>query len=555
MTMKGFRSASPRLIFPLFCLLIAADAFAGPPQDGNSTRKIRVTPGPIAAKIGSAVQWVDSFDEARALSKKTGKSIFWYVPTLSGSFMDRKDSIDRYMMAGPFSWESTRNYLNQNYVCLKSTGSGELQKRFQLVPYDFVEPGFVVIDVNGNVTRRVDKITTLHPQWFLKLIGGEPMEIGDSKAWREFRQGNYKIEPEPFDNADDSAEAIRERLLAGMLEFRRGNHDRATAIWRKLANDHPAHPLAWKAAAEAEGFGPFVRGFEVHRKIPAASLNAGVESEGSAAPKATFNEEQLIKRGVDFLLGMQRKDGAWVDCDYDFGGTDSLPNVHVAITSLAGMALLAAAKKIPEKQQQIADAVRRAANFVAQDGNINRVDRDELFWAHAYRTRFLARMAAGNDDIKTAFLTAARDLENIQGKRGGWYHEYNNPFVTGTALCALFEARQAGFEVDMNKIKKGIESLRRDRLDNGAYPYYSSRGNGKKRAGTDRQIVASAGRMPICELALNYWGAVDQPSLIKAIKNVNGKSQAPRRGAEVRRSHVKHGIWRFLLLVRHARQE
>ena len=42
---------------------------------------------------------------------------------------------------------------------------------------------------------------------------------------------------------------------------------------------------------------------------------------------------------------MQRTNGGYYDSDYDFGGTDSLPNVHVAVTALVGMALLDARER------------------------------------------------------------------------------------------------------------------------------------------------------------------------------------------------------------------
>ena len=56
-------------------------------------------------------------------------------------------------------------------------------------------------------------------------------------------------------------------LLAGMFEFRRGEHAAAKKLWEQASLAQPDSPLAWKAAAEAEGFGPFVRGMEVHQKL------------------------------------------------------------------------------------------------------------------------------------------------------------------------------------------------------------------------------------------------------------------------------------------------
>ena len=141
---------------------------------------------------------------------------------------------------------------------------------------------------------------------------------------------------------------------------------------------------------------------------------------------------------------MQREDGGWVDSDYDFGGTDSLPNVHVAITSLCGMALLKARSRVPEKVDAINDALERATRFVCDDKNLNRVDRDEILWAHAYRVRFLAQRVAGGAKLSDSLRAAVEDLQSVQSRKGHWYHEYSNSWVTATALVALREAVDNG---------------------------------------------------------------------------------------------------------------
>ncbi|MGI9458190.1 MAG: hypothetical protein ACR2NU_16620, partial [Aeoliella sp.] len=50
-----------------------------------------------------------------------------------------------------------------------------------------------------------------------------------------------------------------------------------------------------------------------------------------------------------------------------------------------------------------------------------------------------------------------------------------------------------------------------------AYPYSSSRRPGKKQ-GTARDIAASAGRMPVCELGLLLWGKSTSDALTSAAR-------------------------------------
>jgi hypothetical protein len=200
------------------------------------------------------------------------------------------------------------------------------------------------------------------------------------------------------------------------------------------------------------------------------------------------------------------------------GGNDSLPNVHVAVTSIAGMALMASSKHLPAndpRQMLIGQAVDSAADFVADDANLNYQDRDELVWALAYRCRFLARKPDKTETQTLALRRMVETLAAMQTATGGWFHEYPNPFVTATALAALAEAQRAGIEVSQGVIQKGTKSLAGDRFNNGAYPYSSRQPNNQP--ATKTQIAASGGRMPLCEMALKVWGRTTDDALTRAI--------------------------------------
>ena len=459
----------------------------------NSTKKIRIQPNALAARAGSAINWVDRFDAAMQKSKASGKPVFWYVPTIPGTFMDRKPVIDRYMMAGYFSWPDIISHLNEHYVAFKGPPTEELQQKYELSRYKFIEPGFVIIEPNGSLKSKVDRITTQHPVWMLNFLSPGSGDIATSSLFED---------------------PVAKRLRETMKMFQRGEHEAAQKSWAKIASDHPDHPLGWKAAAEAQGIGPFVRGFEVFVDLPARSLLAGIESAGSAAPDKTFNQSELRDRSIDFLLSMQRRDGGFYDSDYDFGGTDSLPNVHVAVTALAGMALHAWRGSVdPAKRASVEQAVARSLNFVTNEQNMNRIDRDEILWADAYRLRLISRCFATKEqpELQQPLRDAVKALENLQTRRGTWYHEYENPFVTATALTALFEA-QPFAKLNSDKIDSGVSILQKLRRNDGSFPYGARRGNGGPKA-----VPASAGRMPLCELALHQWGKSDQTRLRYAI--------------------------------------
>ena len=473
-------------------------------QGENSTTKDRVKPDELSKKAGTAIRWEKKYADALAKSKESGKPIFWYVPSVPGTFMDRKVEVDRYMMAGPFSWPSIIKLINQNCIPLKAVPTKALSEQFKLQVYDFVEPGFLIVQPDEQVKLSANRMTTLHPEWIFKILAGA---LGDSSSWDE--------------NGDMHA-----KLIAGMALFRNGQHAEAKRVWRESALKYPDHPLAWKAACESQGFGPFCRGFEVFGALPESAYQVtDIKNITSAALPGVFSEEELWKRSVSYLLGMQREDGGYFDSDYDFGGADSLPNVHTAITSLVGLALLEAERRSTdlEKNKGIRSAIERIVSYVANDANVNLNDRDEILWAQAYRVRFLAAVQkkSGNDAVFFSLQSATKQLENLQLSTGGWYHEYANSFVSATALTALFDASLVGVQVDSNKVTSGLKRLSTQRFANGAYPYAVRRENGKNE-GTESDLAGGGGRISICELARRRWGQVSDADFEAAVTKSMG---------------------------------
>ena len=514
-------------------------------QAGNSTKKIRVKPSSASQKIGSAVNWQPDFDTAIAKAKQTGKPVFWYVPTLPDTFMDRKIELHRYMLAGPFSWPSIIKTLNENAICLKTPPTRQQQQLFELQTYKFVEPGFVILDPDGTKKSQVDELTTLHPVWLNELISKSLGQDTPTDLYSTEAQSAWKLLAE--ENFDGAAEQVKQalnkpdlpdslaaelELLSGMAAFRTGQHQLAFGIWKATSERFPDQPLAWKAAAEAQLIGPFARGFETHVNLPAKAMAAGIQSRGSAAPKNLYTQRQLQERSTQFLLSMQSSDGGFRDSDYDFGGTDSLGNVHVAVTSLAGLALLERSEhvldKSPELKKRLNKAVSNAARFVADDSNLNKRDRDEILWACAFRLRFLLACQRSKDPQISAALPTdqipriIKSLETIQSRRGSWYHEYSNPFTTATALLALNEAAADGHSIDQDRISKGAEVLAKQRYRDGAFPYMTkgnkAADNENRNANRSTQI-GSAGRMPLCELALFQSKKSSDEKLIAAVED------------------------------------
>ncbi len=375
----------------------------------NHTRKARVKPQGLAAKAGTAVEWQPDLQKALELSEQTGKPVFWYVPTLPRTFMDRKDVIDQYMQAGPFSWPAIIALINENYIPVRQIPNSKVAEQYGLATYKFVEPGFVIISA-GKVVQTSDRLSTLHPQWLFQLIGKSAAKPStwdalasksDRKAinrvWSDF-VSHKPIEANVVVPAEDAMEL---KLVQGMQLFREGKHAEANQWWEDAAKQHPDHPLAWKAAHEALGIGPFVRGFEVFLPLNAQQQQAGVKSLGSAAPEGTFTAEQLWTLGATYLLDMQREDGGFYDSDYDFGGSDSMPNVHMAVTAICGWSLLRAEKHVDAALgKRIQVSLQKAIAFCSDDSKVNpriatnccgQKPTDCVFWQRLGQAKLLPR--------------------------------------------------------------------------------------------------------------------------------------------------------------------
>lgn len=490
----------------------------------NSMEKLRVLPNAISAKIGTAIHWESDFESARKKSLESGKPIFWYVPRLANTFMDRKKEVDRYMRAGPFSNPAIIASVNEHYVPLMMIPAEPEMEAYDLKPFKFIEPGFLIVEKDGSASTKLDRITTMNSGWLASFLKA-PTELaapGRSvlTARKQLAAGEYencRVVNRMRHSKDDMVEL---QMISAMATFRLGEHSKALEMFASIGKSFSDHPLGWKAAAEAQRIGPFVRGFETYREVPPLAFEAGRKSIGSAAPKDTYTESELWKRGIEFLLTMQNDQGCFDDSDYDFGGTDGLPNVHSAVTSIAAMALLEAHGRpdLKDLQPRIEKAIERAVAFVSDESNLNLKDTDEIFWARLYQLRLFNRLQIKWKTGAKGIERSLKLLGGVQKSGGDWYHEYSNPFVTASALWAMKESESLGASVDTSSVEAGISALKKCRFANGAWTYGSPRqGSAEDRTANKRSIIGSAGRMPLCEGAMFIWGRTDHDALVKSI--------------------------------------
>ncbi len=510
---------------PPSAALLICGSLLGSIAAQNSTAKVRPPPSAVAARAGGAVEWRAALDDAIAEARQRELPVFWYVPTVARSPMDRKAEIDRYMRAGPFSFPALVDLLNGGFVPVAVPAAGAVQERYGLRRGEFIEPGFLVLAPDGSVLARAHRLITLHADWFLarlRPLAGAPVQARPrhstlARAWQAYAARRDQDVSTALDRLAADAEsdvdlAAEAGFLRGAVLHRSRRADRAVALWASIGERYPETMFGAKAAAEAEGHGPFALGFEDFRALPSGAL---VSAEATTrAPADLYDEASLRAASRRFLLDLQQPDGGYRDSRYDFGGTDGLPNVYAAVTALVGWALLedAADRDLDEDEERALAAVRA---FVLDDEKLAKADTDEVLWAQVFRLEFAAsllRHAPQDEEVRAALGRFAAAVSALQADDGAWYHEYRNPFATASALLALDAARQHGVEVEPTVVDRGVAALLACRAANGAYSYSQRRGGGSG------NVAAAAGRMPLCELALARWRNRDPADLTRAVQ-------------------------------------
>jgi len=448
----------------------------------------------LAAKCGSEIPWLESLTEAQKESKASGKPIAWWVTRVEGSPMDRKTVLEKYMLAGPFMMPGVIELMSKEFVPLRLPGLPAIHSEFGIRIADFIEPGIVFLGPDLKVIHRVDRMTTFSEDWLVHLLRGvlkkaeRPVpperKIELHPAWAAIKEG--KPDPALFQILPgDEA-----RWYQGVAYWLTGHTADALAEWKKIKTGR----WAWKAAAELARDGPFVRGFEIYENLPAGALKDELPTT-TTLPR----EKPDIDRAVRFLLQHQLNNGSWDDSQYNFGGDGSLPNVYMADTALAALALRAWGD--PE---QIKTAIVRAEAHMKDESHIAADDNQEITWAHAYRLLYFAKTG---DKVMMARLV--KKLADLQKPSGIWQHEYDNPFVTATILHVLEAARTAGGDVPAAMTKRATAALKSTRDARGVFSYeYPGRGD---------KPEGGSGRMPYLEYALSISGQAKPETLATAL--------------------------------------
>ena len=104
--------------------------------------------------------------KAKAAAAEKQRLILWYCPRVWGLHMYRAVLPDRYMKATAFTDPGVVDLIQAKFIPLRMCCDEATGKALNLKPFDFVEPGFVVMTPDGKVVHKLDHVRTFNADWF-----------------------------------------------------------------------------------------------------------------------------------------------------------------------------------------------------------------------------------------------------------------------------------------------------------------------------------------------------------------------------------------------------
>ncbi|HEX8913628.1 MAG TPA: hypothetical protein VF796_14815 [Humisphaera sp.] len=193
--------------------------------------------------------------------------------------------------------------------------------------------------------------------------------------------------------------------------------------------------------------------------------------------------DAAIKRGVDFLVTSQNKDGSWGTGKETRGFEvmasvpGSLKSFQVATTALCVMALREAGET---------EAHKKGLEFLVTNYDVRRDDGQLMYntWAHSYALQCLSIEIRHSDDprLRVAAEAHLKKLGGYETYMGGWnYYDFHDQtqtpsmgptsFGSSATLVALYEAKASKLPVSQKMIDMALKRLAEMRLPNNSYLY------------------------------------------------------------------------------------
>ena len=253
-------------------------------------------------------------------------------------------------------------------------------------------------------------------------------------------------------------------------------------------------------------------------------------------PPSAEEIEKSIRRGVDFLLERQIRNGAWGSARRTKGLNiyAPVPGAHHAFRAAVTSLCLSALIECGDSRKEVAQAIDLGEKWLLSHLKaVRRAEPGAIYnnWAHAYAIQALVdlhryRSADGPHKGSQSLLADIEDhirwqidmLGRYECIDGGWaYYDMNAltqrpsgstiAFVSSTVLIALKEAQQIGIEAPRRLIDRAMASIVRQRKPDFSYCYGEYLKHRPMRE--INRPGGSLGRSQACNLAMYVWGDKD----------------------------------------------
>ena len=238
--------------------------------------------------------------------------------------------------------------------------------------------------------------------------------------------------------------------------------------------------------------------------------------------------EASIKRGVDYLVGKQNKDGSWGGPTRTKGLNiyAPVPDSHLAFRTGASTLALSGLLDSRDSRPEVVAAIENAEAWLFDKlPKLRHLDPTTTYnvWGHAYGLRAIADLYEYRKDdeaklsrLKQLAATQIQMLIKTEDINGGWgYLDFDNhtahfsgiptSFTTATALLGMKDAEKTfGLSIPQKEIKRGLTSINKQRTPDWSFVYsYDHRY--RPRYGINRP-AGSLGRSQVCMAAMRKFG-------------------------------------------------